>query len=145
MQLAGYRAESRKSSTTNETLASGDTVALGLKNFFPQLTQGDIRDLEQAFPSSNESDPLTIQTVTGASSVRCAVSFIGRDTAIVAHHRPFQRDIFVKGISPHENVFAYRYNQPNPTARQPGLTAHAAENWMLFLGARVHARRQREC
>ncbi|KZV84900.1 alpha/beta-hydrolase [Exidia glandulosa HHB12029] len=102
--------------TTNETLAGGDTVALGLKNFFPQLTEGDITDLERAFPASDYSDPFIVQTVTGASSVRCA------------------RDIFVKGISPHENVFVYRYNQPNPTSHQPGNTAHAAENWMMFGG-----------
>ena len=32
------------------------------------------------------------------------------------------------------NVWTYRYNQPNPTQNEPGITEHAAENWMMFRG-----------
>ena len=32
-------------------------------------------------------------------------------------------------------VWTYRYNQPNPTENEPGITEHAAENWMMFLGS----------
>lgn len=30
--------------------------------------------------------------------------------------------------------WAYRYNQPNPTSSDTTTVAHAAENWMMFLG-----------
>lgn len=36
-----------------------------------------------------------------------------------------------KGI----NTWTYRYNQPNPTIGSPAIVAHAAENWMMFLGS----------
>ncbi|KZV98696.1 alpha/beta-hydrolase [Exidia glandulosa HHB12029] len=48
--------------TTNDTLVFGATIALGLKTFFPQVTEGDITDLERAFPASNYSDPFVVQT-----------------------------------------------------------------------------------
>ncbi|OCB90395.1 alpha/beta-hydrolase [Sanghuangporus baumii] len=66
--------------------------------------------------SQFSSDDEWIRTATGEPSLRC-----GRVTVGFA------------GVK-HSKAWTYRYNQPNPTQNEPGITEHAAENWMMFLG-----------
>ena len=46
-----------------------------------------------------------------------------------------QREIIGGAAKIDSKAWVYRYNQPNPTAHEPGITEHAAENWMMFLGS----------
>ncbi|KAF8824730.1 hypothetical protein HHX47_DHR7000131 [Lentinula edodes] len=46
----------------------------------------------------------------------------------------YKREIMGGAFASAPKSWTYRYNQPNPTLRMPGFTAHAAENWMMFNG-----------
>ncbi|KAG6884629.1 hypothetical protein C0993_009434 [Termitomyces sp. T159_Od127] len=102
--------------TTNETLTGGSTIAAALVSYCPLMTAADIAALEEAYPESEfASDDLRTQTLTGDFSVRCA------------------RTIMATNFSQEVPAWTYRYNQRNPTFPGSGV-AHAAENWMMFLG-----------
>ncbi|KAG6872540.1 hypothetical protein C0995_009001 [Termitomyces sp. Mi166 len=102
--------------TTNETLTGGPTIAAALTSYCPSLTAADIATLEEVYPGSEfASDDLHMQTLTGDVTVRCA------------------RTIMATDFSENVPAWTYRYNQSNPTLPGVGV-AHAAENWMMFLG-----------
>ncbi|OCH92743.1 alpha/beta-hydrolase [Obba rivulosa] len=103
-------------STTNETLANGDTITSALKTYFPALTQADLNEFLEQYPAQDfASETLRLQIATGEPSVRCARSIMGKSAAKLSQ------------------AFTYRYNTPNPTSNST-LVAHSAENWMMFLG-----------
>ncbi|KNZ73381.1 Acetylcholinesterase [Termitomyces sp. J132] len=104
------------SATTNETLTGGNTIAAALISYCPLLTTADIVVLEEAYPESDFADDLRMQTLTGDVSVRCA------------------RTIMATNFSYNVPAWTYRYNQRNPTLPPSLGVAHAAENWMMFLG-----------
>ncbi|PFH45585.1 hypothetical protein AMATHDRAFT_71494 [Amanita thiersii Skay4041] len=102
--------------TTNETLSGGTDIGTALKRSFPGLSDGDVNDILDAYPSlAYPSEDLRFQEVTGDSALRCA------------------RTIMASEFSKRTNAWTYRYNQRNPTIPVPAVT-HAAENWMMFLG-----------
>ena len=45
-----------------------------------------------------------------------------------------QREVVGGAGVKYTRAWDYRYNQPNPTQGEYGITEHAAENWMMFLG-----------
>jgi len=103
--------------TTNETLARGADIASALTHYCHAMTATDIDEIQKAYPLTEFStDALRVQTLTGDFSVRCARTIMG--TA------------FSKKVS----TWTYRYNQRNPTSSSSDV-AHAAENWMMFLGS----------
>ncbi|KAF9254563.1 alpha/beta-hydrolase [Marasmius fiardii PR-910] len=101
--------------TSNETGGSGDpTVAL--KRSYPLLSDSDIQDILAVAPVSDfDSVTQRNQVVTGESALRCA------------------REVMGGAFSTAPKSWTYRYNQPNPT-QGSATVAHAAENWMMFLG-----------
>ncbi|KAL5520667.1 hypothetical protein ACEPAF_2668 [Sanghuangporus sanghuang] len=101
--------------TSNET--SGSDITEYLRRAYPLLTSSELRAYNKVYDRSQfSSDDEWIRTATGEPSLRC-----GRVTVGFA------------GVK-HSKAWTYRYNQPNPTQNEPGITEHAAENWMMFLG-----------
>ncbi|KAK0472094.1 alpha/beta-hydrolase [Armillaria novae-zelandiae] len=105
--------------TSNESYAPGHDIPSSLKILFPGLDEKDTDDYLVAYPSSDfDSEEQRLAAATGESINRCCRQILGS-----AYSN--------KGI----NIWAYRYNQPNPTSGSPTIVAHAAENWMMFLGS----------
>ncbi|KAG7091944.1 hypothetical protein E1B28_008335 [Marasmius oreades] len=102
--------------TSNETIGGGGDPAATLKRSFPGLSDSDIQDILAVAPISDfASATQRDQVVTGESMLICA------------------REVLGGAFSTAPRSWTYRYNQPNPTLNASG-TAHAAENWMMFLG-----------
>ncbi|KAL5497992.1 hypothetical protein ACEPAH_2923 [Sanghuangporus vaninii] len=101
--------------TSNET--SGSDITEYLRQAYPLLTSSELRAYNKMYDRSQfSSDDEWIRTATGEPSLRC-----GRETVGFAEVK-------------HSKAWTYRYNQRNPTQNEPGITEHAAENWMMFLG-----------
>ncbi|KAK0494032.1 alpha/beta-hydrolase [Armillaria luteobubalina] len=99
-------------STSNETSVASLDIGQTLKRFYPGLDDVD------AYPSSDFDSELQRLFVLGGETVFiCARPILG--TAYSS-----------AGLK----SWAYRYNQPNPTSSDTTTVAHAAENWMMFLG-----------
>ncbi|KAF8532038.1 alpha/beta-hydrolase, partial [Gautieria morchelliformis] len=104
-------------STSNETAFSGNASA-DLKSVYPQLTPRDIQAFLDEYPESEFANATQRrETIIGEVLFRCGRELLG-------------------GAASEANPpsFAYRYNQPNPTSGNIFEVAHAAENWMMFLG-----------
>ncbi|ESK95943.1 hypothetical protein Moror_972 [Moniliophthora roreri MCA 2997] len=102
--------------TSNETVIGGSDISTALKNAFPGLTDKDIQDLLEIAPENDfSSTSQRQQVVTGESILICARNIVG--------------GVYSQAIK----AWTYRYNQPNPTSGSTTV-AHAAENWMMFLG-----------
>ncbi|KAK0204425.1 alpha/beta-hydrolase [Desarmillaria ectypa] len=105
-------------STSNETSVASLGIGQTLKFFYPGLDDADVDEYLAAYPSSDFDSELQRLFVLGGETVfRCARPILG--TAYSS-----------AGVK----VWAYRYNQPNPTSSDTITVAHAAENWMMFLG-----------
>ncbi|KAJ6593096.1 Alpha/Beta hydrolase protein [Mycena capillaripes] len=103
-------------STTNETLASGPTIAAALQSYFPAMSNETAAAFVAEYPISEfASTALQVQVATGEPSVVCG------------------RHIIASAVAKRNRAWTYRYNQPNPTQAGSG-TPHAAENWMMFQG-----------
>ncbi|KLO17165.1 alpha/beta-hydrolase [Schizopora paradoxa] len=104
-------------STSNETTSTSTDISGTLQRQFPQLTASDLSEFSVVYNRSQfSSDEEWIRTSNGEPNLRCGREKIG--------------DAVLK----FNNAWTYRYNQPNPTQNEPGITEHAAENWMMFLG-----------
>ncbi|KAK0470280.1 alpha/beta-hydrolase [Desarmillaria tabescens] len=105
--------------TSNESYAPGYDIPSSLKILFPGLDEQDTSEYLLAYPSSDfDSEEQRLAAATGESLNRCC------------------RQILASAYSSQTiNTWAYRYNQPNPTSGSPTIVAHAAENWMMFLGS----------
>ncbi|KAF7289185.1 Aldolase-II domain-containing protein [Mycena indigotica] len=105
--------------TTNETLSGGSSIPDALKSFFPSMSNDDANGLVAEYPVAqfSNSTALQFQAATGESELKCA------------------RHIIASAVSQcgKATAWTYRYNQANPTSGSPAV-AHAAENWMMFLG-----------
>ncbi|PBL04287.1 alpha/beta-hydrolase [Armillaria gallica] len=105
-------------STSNETSVASLDIGQTLEHFYPGLDDVDVDEYLAAYPSSDFDSELQRLFVLGGETVfRCARPILG--TAYSG-----------AGLK----SWAYRYNQPNPTSSDPTTVAHAAENWMMFLG-----------
>ncbi|KAK0193361.1 alpha/beta-hydrolase [Armillaria mellea] len=105
--------------TSHESSAPGYDIPSSLKILFPGLDEKDTDDYLVAYPSSDfDSEEQRLAAATGESLLRCCRQILGCTYSS-------------KGI----NTWTYRYNQPNPTRASPTIVAHAAENWMMFLGS----------
>ncbi|KAK0222838.1 alpha/beta-hydrolase [Armillaria nabsnona] len=105
--------------TSNESYVPGYDIPSSLKILFPGLDEQDTDDYLLAYPSSDfDSEEQRLAAAAGESLNRCC-----RQILASAYSS--------KGI----NTWTYRYNQPNPTSGSPNIVAHAAENWMMFLGS----------
>ncbi|KAK0214085.1 alpha/beta-hydrolase [Armillaria fumosa] len=105
--------------TSNESYAPGYDILSSLKILFPGLDEKDTDDYLVAYPSSDfDSEEQRLAAATGESLNRCCRQLLGSAYSS-------------KGIT----TWTYRYNQPNPTSSNPTTVAHAAENWMMFLGS----------
>ncbi|PIL29185.1 hypothetical protein GSI_09234 [Ganoderma sinense ZZ0214-1] len=107
-------------STSNETLSGGSNITQALKAYFPGLTQTDLDQYLEVYPSSDFSNETQrFAVATGESDVRCARSIIGLAAA--------------KRLT--TKAFTYRYNQrPSTQAANDTNVYHSAENWMMFRG-----------
>ncbi|KAJ7194841.1 alpha/beta-hydrolase [Mycena pura] len=105
-------------STTNETLSGGSSITAALESFFPSMTNDSLAALIAEYPVSEFSDStaLQFQAATGEPELLCA------------------RHVIATAASKRTKAWTYRYNQPNPTSGGTAV-AHAAENWMMFLGS----------
>ncbi|KAL0946091.1 hypothetical protein HGRIS_012357 [Hohenbuehelia grisea] len=102
--------------TSNESL-SGGTIENGLKAFFPLLTEEDVQEFLDVYPSSTfTSESQREQVITGESQLICA------------------REILGNAFAARTKAWTYRYNQRNPTSSSLAV-GHAAENWMMFQGS----------
>ncbi|KAJ7590223.1 Alpha/Beta hydrolase protein [Mycena floridula] len=103
--------------TSNETVTGGTDIASALKTTYPALTDDDIAGFLQTYPASDfSSASQQFQVCTGEAGLICA------------------RNILAPIFAKTSKSFTYRYNQANPTTANPNVVAHAAENWMMFLG-----------
>jgi len=89
----------------------------------------------KAYPSSAfASENLRLQTVTGDSSLRCAVSFVSLSIILLHSKHSRKRTIMASSWNRiNVQTWTYRYNQPDPIGGSTA-TAHAAENYMMFRG-----------
>ncbi|KAG0698322.1 Alpha/Beta hydrolase protein [Suillus ampliporus] len=102
--------------TSNETLSSGANISLALKQYFPSLTEDDIRGFLRLYPANEFNSPSQqFQVATGEPDVICGRQAMGGPSSL------------------YSNTWTYRYNTPNPTSGTD-VVAHAAENWMMFDG-----------
>ena len=105
------------SSTSNETLAGGSNLTSALSVFFPSLNSTDLQEFVEVYPESDfSSEEQWTLVSTGEPTVVCGRNDLGAAYSKVVH------------------TWTYRYNQPNPASSHPNITAHAAENWMMFNG-----------
>ncbi|KAF5373821.1 hypothetical protein D9758_000817 [Tetrapyrgos nigripes] len=103
--------------TSNETSINEMPAAEGLKFLFPTLEEEDIQEFLRVYPRDDfTSDSQHFQVMTGESVFICSVPLIAS---------AFSRR--------QNNVWTYRYNQPNPT-KGSSAVAHSAESWMMFGG-----------
>ncbi|KAI5118950.1 hypothetical protein M0805_006296 [Coniferiporia weirii] len=103
--------------TSNETGGGTDNLTAVLHPAYPLLTAEELAEYNKVYdPAQFSSQDEWIRTATGEPGLRCGRETIGNAGVI------------------HSSAWAYRYNQPNPTQDEPGITEHAAENWMMFLG-----------
>lgn len=128
-------------STSNETVAGNMTdVMTYWRQSYPLLTTAELDMLENVYdPAQFSSEDEWMRTATGESMLRCGVSryaFAMRvDVPLTPMNvRVSQRETVGYAGVRYSKAWAYRYNQPNPTQGEPGITEHAAENWMMFLG-----------
>ncbi|TRM68298.1 Alpha/Beta hydrolase protein [Schizophyllum amplum] len=104
--------------TSNETLASGDTIEEALMGYFPSMSEEEAAELVEKYPSDSfSSEEERTLVATGESTVRCARTIMG------------------EAFSQTVPTWTYRYNQPNPTSGDSDVVGHAAENWMMFKGS----------
>lgn len=102
--------------TSNETLSGGTNISLALQDFFPSLTDTDIREFLLLYPVDDfDSSSQQFQVATGEPELICGRQAMGGPS------------------SRHSNTWTYRYNTPNPTSGTDAVS-HAAENWMMFNG-----------
>ncbi|KAG1886991.1 Alpha/Beta hydrolase protein [Suillus subluteus] len=102
--------------TSNETLSSGTNISLTLQEFFPSLTDTDIREFLLLYPVDEfDSSSQQFQVATGEPEVICGCQAMGGPS------------------SRHSNTWTYRYNTPNPTSGTDAVS-HSADNWMMFDG-----------
>ncbi|KAG7444765.1 alpha/beta-hydrolase [Guyanagaster necrorhizus] len=105
-------------STSNETSYTSLDIGQTLKTFYPGLNDTDVDEYLAVYPSSDFDSELQRLSVLGGETVFiCARPILATASSIA-------------GLT----AWAYRYNQPNPTSSDPTIVAHAAENWMMFLG-----------
>ncbi|KAH8109134.1 alpha/beta-hydrolase [Phellopilus nigrolimitatus] len=103
--------------TSNETGGGTTNLTADLHQAFPLLTADELSEFNKVYdPNQFSSIEEWIRTGTGEPALRCGREIIGN-----------------AGVK-HSKAWTYRYNQPNPTQNEPGITEHAAENWMMFLG-----------
>ncbi|KAL0578987.1 hypothetical protein V5O48_003027 [Marasmius crinis-equi] len=104
--------------TSNETSGGGTDIAATLHATYPALSDEDVQDILAAYPLSDfVSAEDRSRVVSGENALICA------------------REIFGAAFANAPAAWTYRYNQPNPTTADVVQgTAHAAENWMMFLG-----------
>lgn len=123
----------RSRATSNETLAYGNDISYALQKYWPAFTVEDVYELAKLYPTKDFGSSLQRRLdLTGDATVRCAVSV--HNPTFKAVLRLLQGTIMADAYSSTTKAWLYRYNQPNPTWGSP-LVAHAAENWMMFLGA----------
>ncbi|KAE9388233.1 alpha/beta-hydrolase, partial [Gymnopus androsaceus JB14] len=104
-------------STSNETSIPQGDCKQSLQRLFPQLTEADVDEFLEVYPKEEfDSEYQHFQVITGESVFICSVPLMGDsfDSAGAA-------------------VWAYRYNEPNPSLGSP-VVAHSAESWMMFRG-----------
>ncbi|KIK34881.1 hypothetical protein CY34DRAFT_812584 [Suillus luteus UH-Slu-Lm8-n1] len=102
--------------TSNETLSGGANISLALQDFFPSLTDTDIREFLLLYPIDEfNSSSQQFQVATGEPELICGRQAMGGPSSL------------------YSNTWTYRYNTPNPTSGTDAV-AHAAENWMMFDG-----------
>ncbi|THU80126.1 alpha/beta-hydrolase [Dendrothele bispora CBS 962.96] len=103
--------------TSNETSINQMPAAEGLNFLFPGLNDKDIEEFLHLYPAEDFSSTYQhFQVMTGESVFICSVPLIA--------------DAFARRRN---DVWTYRYNEPNPTKRSP-VVAHSAESWMMFNG-----------
>ncbi|KAF9266446.1 alpha/beta-hydrolase [Marasmius fiardii PR-910] len=106
--------------TSNETSIPEGDVEEGLRLLYPSLSDDDIAEFLEVYPRERfDSIPQQFRSTTGESVFICARSLMAR--------------AFNKASS---DVWAYRYDQPNPVLRSP-VVAHSAESWMMFNGTKT--------
>ncbi|KAH8112326.1 alpha/beta-hydrolase [Phellopilus nigrolimitatus] len=97
--------------TSNETGGGNANLTANLHQGFPLLNANELSEFNKVYdPTQFSYSEEWFRTGTGEPALRCGVSSLGN------------------------SAWTYRYNQPNPTENEPGITEHAAENWMMFLG-----------
>ncbi|KAJ3826726.1 Alpha/Beta hydrolase protein [Lentinula raphanica] len=102
--------------TSNETVVGGTNFTQALQEAFPGLTSTDLEEFAKEYPLSEfDSTSQQFQVATGESILICS------------------REILGGAYAQTNNVWTYRYNQPNPTSGSLAV-GHAAENWMMFNG-----------
>ena len=124
--------------TSNETLwlTTGDGLKPILHAAYPLLTDTELGELMQTYTSAQfSSHEERDRAGTGEASLRCGVRI--RLSHVIHYWVVFimhQRELLGGAGIEYSKAWTYRYNQPNPTHNRPGVTEHAAENWMMFLG-----------
>ncbi|EJD02053.1 alpha/beta-hydrolase [Fomitiporia mediterranea MF3/22] len=103
--------------TSNETGGGTNNLTAVLHPAYPLLNAAELEKFNQVYnPAQFSSEEEWIRTATGEPGLRCGREMMG-----------------AAGVK-NSKAWTYRYNQPNPTQNEPGITEHAAENWMMFLG-----------
>ncbi|KAG1730280.1 Alpha/Beta hydrolase protein [Suillus paluster] len=102
-------------SASDETLTPGNLdISVGLKSFFPLLTDTDIEAFLSLYPPEDfHSECHRFRVATGEPNVLCSGQAMGIPS------------------SRYSDTWTYRYNTPNPRFT---LVHHAAEMWMMFNG-----------
>ncbi|KAK7043872.1 hypothetical protein VNI00_008038 [Paramarasmius palmivorus] len=102
--------------TSNETDVYGTNLTETFLRTWPAMGVKDVEDVLALYPEEDfESEDQRFQVATGESLLLCA------------------REIVAENHSNLVPVWAYRYNEPNPTLNTTVVT-HAAEIWWMHLG-----------
>ncbi|KAK1235025.1 hypothetical protein PQX77_001762 [Marasmius sp. AFHP31] len=106
--------------TSNETSLPEQDLETGLRWLYPALSDDDVAEFLEVYPGEQfRSFPERFRVTTGESVFICARPLMGR--------------AFNEADT---DVWAYRYDQPNPVLGS-SVVAHSAESWMMFNGTKT--------
>ncbi|CCA72715.1 related to triacylglycerol lipase II precursor [Serendipita indica DSM 11827] len=103
--------------TTDETIAGSDNMHQEIQRRFSFLSEDDVHSFNKIYrPESFTDEEIRVRTALGEAVLRCG--------------REHLAELYAAEGLP---VYAYRFDQANPTRPGRGVE-HSAENWWMFQG-----------